>query len=102
MTLRIQKSIEKERVIFHLAGRIRSDQVAALRTLLRSEVPGNNLALDLKEVKLVDRDAIRFLAQSQGDGTTLINCPAFIRQWILQERTAMQREEAEHREVDRD
>ncbi len=102
MTLRIQKSIEKERVIFHLAGRIRADQVAALRTLLRSEVPGNNLALDLKEVKLVDRGAIRFLAQSQVDGTSLTNCPAFIGEWILQERNAMRREEAEHRKFERD
>ena len=102
MTLRIQKSIEKEQVTFHLAGRIRADQVAALRTLLRSEVPGNNLALDLKEVKLVDREAVRFLAQSQADGTSLINCSAFIRQWILQERNAMQRADVEHPEVERD
>jgi anti-anti-sigma regulatory factor len=102
MTLRIQKSIEKKQVIFYLAGRIRADQVAGLRTLLRSEVPGNNLVLDLKEVKLVDRDAIRFLVQSQAEGTSLINCSAFIRQWILQERNAMQRAQAEHPEVERD
>jgi hypothetical protein len=102
MTLRIQKSIEKQQVIFHLAGRIRADQVAALRTLLRSEGQGNRLALDLKEVRLVDRDAIRFLAQIQANGTSLINCSAFIRQWILQERNAMQRAEAEHPEVERD
>jgi hypothetical protein len=102
MTLRVQKSIEKQQVIFHLAGRIRADQVAALRTLLRSEGQGNRLALDLKEVRLVDRDAIRFLAQIQANGTSLINCSAFIRQWILQERNAMQRAEAEHPEVERD
>jgi anti-anti-sigma regulatory factor len=102
MTLRIQKSIEKEQVVFHLAGRIRGDQVAELRTLLRSEVPGNNLALDLKEVKLVDREAVRFLAQSQADGTNLVNCPAFIREWILQERNAMQRAQTKHPEVERD
>jgi hypothetical protein len=102
MTLRIQKSIEKELVVFHLAGRIRADQVAALRTLLSSELPGNRLALDLKEVKLVDREAVRFLAQIQADGTSLMNCSAFIRQWILQERNAMQRADAEHPEVERD
>jgi hypothetical protein len=102
MTLRIQKSIEKEQVIFHLSGRIRADQVAALRTLLSSELPDNRLALDLREVKLVDREAVRFLAQIQADGTSLINCSAFIRQWILQEGNAMQRADVEHPEVERD
>jgi anti-anti-sigma regulatory factor len=100
MTLRIQKSIENERVILHLAGRIRGDQVGELRTLLGSEVPG--IALDLGGVKLVDKDAIRFLAQKQAEGTRLINCSAFIREWILQEGSAMQRAQAEHPKVEWD
>jgi anti-anti-sigma regulatory factor len=102
MTLRIQKSIKNERVILHLAGRIRGDQVRELRTLLESEVPGTSLALDLSEVKLVDRDAVRFLAQRQAEGTSLINCPAFIREWILQEGSALQRAQAESPEAERD
>jgi anti-anti-sigma regulatory factor len=102
MTLRIQKSIENEQVILHLAGRIRGDQVGELRTLLGSEAPGINLALDLREVKLVDRDAIRFLAQRQAEGTSLLNCSAFIREWILQEGSATQRAQAKHPEAERD
>jgi len=46
---------------------------------LKSEVPDNNLVLDLKEVKLVDRDAVRFLAQSESAGASLKNCSAFVR-----------------------
>jgi len=58
--------------------------------------------LDLKEVKLVDQDAVRFLAQSEAEGTRLRNCSAFIREWILQERRATRRAEAEPPEVQRD
>lgn len=67
----------------------------ALRELLRSEVPGHNVVLDLAEVKLVDRDAVRFLAQIEAEGAKLRNCSAFIQEWILQERKAMRRAESE-------
>ena len=67
----------------------------ALRDLLKSEAPGQNLLLDLGEVKLVDRDAVRFLAQIEADGTKLRSCSAFIQEWILQERKVMRRAESE-------
>lgn len=67
----------------------------ALRELLRSEAPGHSLVLDLEDVKLVDRDAVRFLGQIEAEGAELRNCSAFIREWILQERKAMQRTESE-------
>lgn len=66
-----------------------------LRELLRSESPGHSLVLDLEDVKLVDRDAVRFLGQIEAEGAELRNCSAFIREWILQERKAMQRTESE-------
>lgn len=65
----------------------------ALRELLKSEAPSHNLLLDLGEVKLVDRDAVRFLAQIEAEGAKLRNCSAFIQEWILQERKATQRDE---------
>jgi hypothetical protein len=46
--------------------------------------------LDLKEVKLVDRDAVRFLAEIEAQGARLRNCSAFVRQWISRERDGMQ------------
>ena len=102
MTLKIQRATEQGRVVFQLAGQIRGGQVAELRALLRSEKQDHNLVLDLKEVKLVDQDAVRFLAQSEAEGTRLRNCSAFIREWILQERRATRRAEAEPPEVQRD
>lgn len=102
MTLRVQRSIEGERVIFRLTGRIQAEQLPALQALLRSEAPGYGLVLDLEEVKLVDRETVRFLAEEVAEGASLRHCSAYIREWILQERNAMRRAEAEHPEVSRD
>lgn len=86
MTLRIQKSIEHERVIVALTGRIQAVQVSELLALLRSESP--RIVLDLEQVKLVDRDAVLFLAMSEALGAELRNCSPYIRKWIDQERNA--------------
>lgn len=90
MTLRIERLDERESVAFTLTGRIQADQVAELQLLVSSALPDQKVVLDLKEVKLVDRDAVRFLAQSEADGTRLRNCSAFIREWISQERNGVQ------------
>lgn len=89
MTLRIDISDELDRVVFTLTGRIQAEQIAELQTLVKSDLPDHNLVLDLKEVRLVDRDAVRFLAQMETQGARLRNCSAFIREWISRERDGM-------------
>jgi anti-anti-sigma regulatory factor len=91
MTLRIDISDERDRVVFTLTGRIQAEQVSELQALVKSDLPDHKLVLDLKEVKLVDRDAVRFLAEIEAQGARLRNCSAFVREWISQERTGMQR-----------
>ena len=88
MTLRIQKSVEGKRMVFTLMGRIQVEQVPELLALLRSESSGHGIVLDLEQVKLVDRDAVLFLALSEALGAELRNCSAYIRKWIDQERRA--------------
>lgn len=100
MTLRIDVSDERERVVFTLTGRIQAEQVSELHTLLQSELPNHNLVVDLKEVKLVDRDAVCFLAQLEEKGARLRNCSSFIREWIAQERNRMQYGPAEEQQTD--
>ena len=100
MTLRIDISDERERVIFTLTGRIQADQVSELQTLVHSELPDHNLVLDLAQVKLVDRDAVRFLAQIEAQGARLRNCSAFIREWISQERNEMKRAQIERAQAE--
>jgi anti-anti-sigma regulatory factor len=84
MTLRIQKSDEDNWMVVTLSGRIQANHLEELESLLRSD-SNHNVALDLKDVKLVDRDAVRFLARIEAEGAKLRNCSAFIRQWISQE-----------------
>jgi hypothetical protein len=87
MTLRIQKSDDREVVIFALSGRIESEYTVELQRLIDEEKDLHNIVLDLKEVKLVDRDSVQFLMRCERDGIKLANCPAYIREWILRERS---------------
>ena len=91
MTLRIQRSLERRSLVFILTGRIQADQVPDLEALLKSESSDRDIVLDLGHVKLVDRGAVQFLAGREAAGTELRNCSAFIREWITQEKNAIQR-----------
>jgi hypothetical protein len=84
--LEIQRAADEAGVIFTLSGRIKGGDVAELQRLFALEAGDRRLVLDLQEVKLVDRDAVRFLARCEADGMTLEHCPAYIRRWIVRER----------------
>lgn len=84
---KIQKSVNGKLVVFTLSGRIQPPGVAELQKLLECEAGDHSLVLDLKEVKLVDRDVISFLASCEAKGVKLVNCPAYIREWIERETT---------------
>jgi anti-anti-sigma regulatory factor len=80
--LKIQRSENGELVLFFLSGRIEEKQVSELQELFAVEAEGANIALDLEEVKLVDREVVRFLAACEGRGIRLKNCPSYVREWI--------------------
>ena len=40
---------------------------------------------NLKDVLIVDREAIKLLAVSELNGVELRNCPAYIREWVTRE-----------------
>jgi hypothetical protein len=69
-----------------LCGRIEIDDVAELQRLLSLEASGQDVAFDLREVTLVDRDALKFLARCETENIRLANCPAYIREWIEADR----------------
>jgi hypothetical protein len=84
--LRIQQRSDKhDGTTFALSGWIRSEHVLYLASLLEQE--RGQIALDLKEVTIVAPEAIRFLAACERKGSVLRNCPAFVREWILRERS---------------
>lgn len=55
-----------------------------LKTLLEGELKVSGIAFDLQEVRLVDREAVRFLADCETRGIKLKNCPSYVREWIEQ------------------
>jgi hypothetical protein len=80
--LKIRRSGDKELAIFALSGRIEKEHVSELRVLLEGESKVVELTLDLEEVRLVDREAVRFLAACEARGIRLKNCPSYVRKWI--------------------
>jgi len=80
-----------ERGVFQhpVSGHIEGDQVAELQRLFTLEADGVSLVLDLHEVELLDREAVRFLARCEAEGTTLAHCPAYIREWVVRERAQL-------------
>ena len=55
-----------------------------LRGVLEQESGG--FVIDLKNVLLVDIEAVKLLALREAYGTELRNCPPYIREWVTRER----------------
>jgi len=83
MTYRIDRLSIEQGVVLRISGRITREDLEILRTALEE---GRVVAIDLAEVELVDRDAIKLLARIEANGTELRHCPAYIREWITRER----------------
>ena len=83
--LKIQRCTN-DSVVLRLSGRIEADDVCELRRLLLLENAEHRVILDLKDVTLVDRVGVVFLARCQGEGITLEHCPAYVREWLQKER----------------
>ena len=73
----------KDSVEFALSGRLQFEHVKELRGLIRREA--HKVVLDLREVNLVDREAVEFLVACEKDSVSLRNCPPYIREWITRE-----------------
>jgi hypothetical protein len=85
MSCRIDRVVIGENLVaLRISGRIAGQDVDMLRALLAEETSA--VAIDLKEVLLVDREAVKLLALHESDGAELRNCPAYIREWVTRER----------------
>jgi anti-anti-sigma regulatory factor len=80
--LKIRRSENDGLAIFCLSGRIEEQHVSELQELLAGEAEGTKAVLDLEEVRLVDREVVRFLAACEARGISLRNCPSYVREWI--------------------
>ena len=72
-----------------LSGSVVADSVAEIDRIIRDvRQARNQIVLDMGEVTLMDRAAVRFFARQQKRGVALVNCPGYIEHWISQEMTA--------------
>ena len=72
-------------IVFTVIGRLEAENMADVRGLLAAEPPGPTVVLDLTDLVLIDRDAVRFLRTCERDGIVLRNCPQYIRTWMESE-----------------
>ena len=81
MACKVVRLVERDHsVLLHISGHLQEVHVGMLRELIAKETDPVNL--DLAEVTLVDREAVRLLATCDARGIGLRNCPAFIREWM--------------------
>ena len=85
MSCRIDRVVGGDNlIVLCITGKLREEHVDTLRNALRREAGA--LAIDLKNVSLVDREAVKLLARCETNGTELRNCPLYIREWVTRER----------------
>jgi len=72
--------------VFTLSGRIETQAIAELKRLFERQTDYNDIVLDLKDVSLIDRDVVGFLASCEAGGVKLENCTPYIREWMEREK----------------
>jgi hypothetical protein len=83
--LRIEKDSDGCINRLRLSGRIQSDHIACIRLAMNDGCA--RAILDLSEVTLVDITVVRFLIGREDEGTELVECPPWVREWMRRERT---------------
>jgi len=86
MTFRIETAARGRFTVFTLSGRFETPAIAELRRLFELQTDCRDIILDLKDVRLVGRDVMVFLARCEADGVKLENCTPYIREWIEREK----------------
>ena len=70
-------------LVFTVSGRLDVENVGELCHLIDAEAAGAVVVLDLTDLVLADRDAVRYLrGYEAGARIVLRNCPAYIRAWM--------------------
>ena len=86
MTFRIESAVRGGFTVFLLSGRIDTQAIDELRRLFEVEANYRDIVLDLKDVGVIDREVMGFLARCETDGVKLENCPSYNREWMEREK----------------
>jgi hypothetical protein len=84
MTGKIERQVDEHHTTLRLIGHLHAAHLEALQAQLERSGPGT--VLDLDEVTLVDVEMVRFLGTCEQEGTELLHCPPYIREWISREQ----------------
>jgi hypothetical protein len=96
--LRIERSANGQ-VVFTLSGRMQTEDIEQFQQLLVVETLGQQLMFNLRDVTLVNQDAVTFLADCEANGIKLESCPLHIRNWIDQEKRRNKRRRRQKRDT---
>jgi hypothetical protein len=80
--LRIHRTTDP-RAVFTISGQLHADNVNELCQVVDAEPAGRVPVLDLTDLVLADRDAVRVLREYEARGRVVLhNCPAYVRTWM--------------------
>src|SRR5207245_11115012 len=82
--LKLERSSDGERTTIRFIGHPRSEHLGEIVNEVGS--CGSRVILDLEEVTIVDVHVVRFLGTCEEQGTELLHCPLYIREWISREQ----------------
>ena len=83
--LKIQRRMNPD-LVFTVSGRLDVENVGELCHAIDAEPAGAVVVLDLTDLVLADRDAVRYLRDYESGGRIVLrDCPAFIRAWMAAE-----------------
>ena len=78
--LRIQRTTDGTTTV---SGRLDAENINELRQSLDIVPDGDAVVLDLADLLLADREAVRFLGDREASGRIVLrHCPAYIRRWL--------------------
>jgi len=80
MTFKIERDSDGARSTIRLIGCVKSEHLPEVAHQL--EICGPGAALDLEGVTVVGVNVIHFLGERERQGTKLLRCPAYVREWI--------------------
>jgi hypothetical protein len=81
--LKIRRTTDGTITVLTISGRLDAEHISELRESLDAVPDGDLVALDLADLVLADREAIRFLGDREASGQiALRHCPAYIRTWL--------------------
>jgi len=82
---RVLRSTNGE-TVFSVCGRVGNEQIEELGIILRSEDGSRPLVLDLRDVTLVNNEAVEYFLRCESGGIALRNCPGFVREWMRRQQ----------------